>query len=216
MPSTYFGGNKSKSGGALFVTFSSKEQAVYFRLIKQTGWNEQTSKPSFAGGESFNIKLSPDEAGEIIYAIRNHDEFKFYHKFNEDVTSGSLSYYEKEYTGKDGKPHKTRGFGLTVRKGATEVKLGLSTGSAERLSQYLTFAFDHIHSAIYSQDKKEFEEYQKSKEAAKAPVKTAATPAKPAFKVKPKVEPEPVAEEVEEQTEEVPIPELVSEEEVNW
>lgn len=174
MPSEFYSGTKSGSGGALFVSFNSKDQSVFFRVIKQTGWNDQTSKPTFAGGATFSIKLTSDEVGDFIHAINGHDGCKFYHKFNEDVTVGNFSYYDKEYQGKDGKPHNTRGFGLTVKREKPgnpllESKIGFSLGSAERLSQYLQFALQRINEAIYAQDKKEAEEYLKKKDATNKP-----------------------------------------------
>ena len=183
MPSSYFAGNKTNTGGALFVSFNSKEQAIYYRIIKQTGWDEKTSKPSFTGGTVINLKLSADEAGEVIHAVSGHTACKFYHQFNGEATSGSFSYWEKEYTDKSGKPAKSSGFGLSVRKGEVQAKIGLSLGASERLSQYLQFALDHIHSAIYAQDKKELEEYLKKRDADKV----ASTPT-PTRKAAPKTQ----------------------------
>lgn len=173
MPLEIYSGNKSGSGGALFVTFNSKDYAVFLRILKQTGWNNQTSKPSFSGGATINVKLSADEIGDLIHAINGHDTCKFYHKFKDEATSGSFSYYEKEYQGKDGKPTKSRGFGLTVRKNELEVKIGFSLGTAEKFSQYLQFALNHMFSAIYVQDKKESEEYWKKKNGEQLNKKTA-------------------------------------------
>lgn len=169
MASIYFAGNKTNTGGALFVTFNSKEQAVYYRFVKQTAWNEQTTKASFSGGATINLKLSADEAADVIHAVAGHTSCKFYHQFNGENTIGGFSYWEKEYTGKDGKPGKSQGFGLSVKKGEIQIKIGFSLGAAERLSQYLRFALDHMHSAIYAQDKKEAEEYLKKKDAANKP-----------------------------------------------
>ena len=168
MPSSYFSGNKTNTGGAMFVTFNSKDQAVYCKIVKQVSWNDQTSKPSFTGGAVINLKLSPDEAGEFIHAVSGHTSCKFYHSFGTEVSSGSFSHWTKEFTGKDGKPATSQGFGLSVKKGEVNVKIGLSLGSAERLSQYLQFALNHMFSAIYAQDKKEFEEYMSKKDAEKA------------------------------------------------
>lgn len=201
MPCEFYSGTKSLTGGALFVSFNSKDQAVYFRVIKQTGWNEQISKPTFAGGPTLNLKLSPDETGEFIHAINGHDSCKFYHKFKDEVTMGNFTYYEKEYKGKDGGLNKTRGFGLTIKKGELEAKIGFSLGGAERLSQYLRFALTHMFNAIYAQDKKEFEEYQKKKNG--EPPKRSVKPKEP--------DPEP------ENTDDITPPEVVVEEDtINW
>lgn len=167
MALTIFSGNKTGTGGAMFVTFASKDQAVYLKIVKQTEWNEKTSKPSFAGGAIVNIKLSMDEVGDYIHAVAGHTACKFYHEFNKEVTSGNFSYWSKDYTGKDGKPAKSEGFGLSIKKGEIQAKIGFSLGAAEKFSQYLQFALNHMFSAIYAQDKKEFEEYLKKKEGEK-------------------------------------------------
>lgn len=168
MPSVYFSGNKAGSGGVLSVTFNSKDQSAFFRLTKQVGWNDTTKKPSFSGGAMINVKLSADEIGEFIHAIGSHDSCGFYHSFGEDVSTGTFRYYEVENKANPNK--KNRGFGLTIKKGDVEIKIGLSLGAAERFSQYLQFALDHMNSAIYAQDKKEQEEYYKKKEGEKPKV----------------------------------------------
>ena len=181
MPEVFFSGTKAGTGGALFVTFNSKDQAAFMRVIKQTGWDEKISKPTFAGGASYNIKLSKDEIAEIIHAVAGHDTIKpFYHEFKGEVTTLSFSYYEKEFTNKAGKLVKSRGFGMTTKKGDVEVKFGFSLGAGERLKQHLEFALDHMNSAIYQQDKKEFEEYLKKKDAAaQAPKPSVKAPEQP-------------------------------------
>jgi len=210
MPSIFFAGNKTNSGGALFATFNSKDQCAFFRLIKQTAWNETSSQASFAGGESFNVKFSHDEICDFIRAVREKDRSKFYHEFNGDVTSGNLGYYSKDYTDKNGKPAKSQGFGLTVKKANVEIKVGLSLGSAERLSRYLQFADDHINSAIYTQDKKEAEEYLKKKDATNKSNKVAVK--KEPVKETPVEDADPVVDE------NVNPPEIVEggEDNLNW
>ena len=179
MSATFFSGQKSaNTGGVLTVSFNSKDPAIYMRTIKQTGWDAKINKPTFAGGESVNFKLTPDEAGGFIHAVNGHDEFEFYHTFNNESSTGKFHYYDVE--NKKDANKRNRGFGLTLKKGAYEVKIGFSLGSSERLSQYLQFALDHVHSAAYAKDKKEFEERMKAKdEAAKTANQSAAAPAKP-------------------------------------
>lgn len=166
MSATFFSGQKAaNTGGVLTVSFNSKDPAIYMRTIKQTGWDAKINKPTFSGGETVNFKLTPDEAGGFIHAVNGHDEFDFYHTFNNESSTGKFHYYEVE--NKRDPAKKNRGFGLTLKKGAYEVKIGFSLGSAERLSQYLQFALDHVHSAAYAKDKKEYEEFMKKKELEK-------------------------------------------------
>lgn len=164
---TIFSGNKTVTGGAMFVTFQSKDQAVYLKIVKQTEWNEKTAKPSFTGGAVVNIKLSMDEVGDYIHAVAGHTARKFYHEFNKEVTSGNFSYWSKDFTDKAGKPAKSEGFGLSIKKGEIQAKIGFSLGAAEKFSQYLQFALNHMFSAIYAQDKKEQEEYMKKRDGEK-------------------------------------------------
>lgn len=169
MPSLFFSGTKSNTGGVLAVSFKSKDQSVFFKVTKQTGWNDKINKPTFSGGETINFKLSQDEAGDIIHAVSGHDQCGFLHTFNNESSTGSFRYYEMDDKKNTGK--KIRRFRLTCKKGEFESNIGFSLGSAERLSQYLQFALQRMNEAIYVQDKKEFEEYLKKKDAAKSTTK---------------------------------------------
>lgn len=197
MPYQFFSPKADGTGAALFVSFNSKDGNVYFKLIKQTGWNDQTKKGSFVAGEMINFKMSQDEACDVIQTIRNQSKCSFYHSFDGKTTTGSFQYYRipSKVQGKDDK----EGYGLTIKRDNTVWKVGFNLASGERLSQSLLFALDHIFSAIYSQDKKENEEYMKTKAAptpAPAPqprtTKPAPKPAasKPAPKPAPAPEPE--------------------------
>lgn len=167
MSTTFFSGNKSaNSGGILTVSFNSKEGSLFYRVTKQTGWDAKINKPTFSGGETKNFKLTPDEAGDVIHAVSGHDEAQFYHTFDNSVSTGKFHYYEVENSKTPGK--KNRGFGLTLKNAAFEVKIGFSLGSAERLSQYLQFALNHIFTAAYAKDKKEREEFLSKKDSEKS------------------------------------------------
>lgn len=205
MSATFFSGNKSaNNGGILTVSFNSKDPALFLRVTKQTGWDAKINKPTFSGGETVTFKLTPDEAGEMIHAVSGHDESQFYHTFNNEVSTGNFRYYELDNTKNPGK--KIRGFGLTLKKAAFETKIGFSLGSAERLSQYLQFALNHIFSAAYAQDKKDREEYLKKKDADKV----AAVPT-PTRKAASKTQSLPDVDPIPDPSEPAP-PELVVEE----
>lgn len=167
MSTTFFSGNKSaNNGGILTINFNSKDPALFLRVTKQTGWDAKINKPTFSGGETVTFKLTPDEAGDMIHAVNGHDETQFYHTFNNEVSTGKFHYYELDNTKNPGK--KIRGFGMTLKKGAFETKIGFSLGGAERLSQYLQFALNHIFTAAYAKDKKERELYMEKVAAEKA------------------------------------------------
>lgn len=147
----------------MFATFNSKEGNIYLRLLKQIA-NNQSKKDNFDGKNPINLKLSQDEAADFIRVVRTKSKASFYHKFNEDVTSGSFSYYELDSTDKEGKPIKRSGYGLSVKKNNVEIKVGFTLGSAERFSLFLANALTHIFDAEYSLDQKEYKDRQKLKQ----------------------------------------------------
>lgn len=161
MSQGFYSPNSKLTGGALFVSFNSKEGHAYFKLLRQIA-NNPNKKGNYDGNNPVNVKLSTDEAAGIIDAVRNNGEYSFYHDFNGNVTSGRFAFYSIQPKTPKDKP-KT-GYGLTVNKGDVEIKIGFNRGSAERLAQYLEFALDHIFSADYQADKKKFEELKKAKE----------------------------------------------------
>lgn len=153
MPNQYYSPNARVNGGALFASFNSKDGSVYFKVLKQIA-NNPDKKNNFDGKNPINIKLSQDEAANIIRAVRTNGSCNFFHKFNDVVTTLKFTYYETDST-----PPR-RGFGATIKKDDTEVKLGFTLGSAERLSLFLQNALVHIFDAEYSQDLKEAKEYR--------------------------------------------------------
>lgn len=171
MPNQYYSPNQKISGGALFASFNSKDAAIYFKLLRQIA-NNNDKKGNFDGKNPLNIKLSQDEAADIIRAIRTKGESKFFHKFNEDSTSGTFKYYTIKAT-EEGKADR-EGFGLSVKRTGSnnqEVKIGFTLGSAERLSIFLNNALVHIMDAEYAQDIKDAKEYMDKKSSNVKPAK---------------------------------------------
>jgi hypothetical protein len=161
MPNQFYSPNSKITGGAAFFSFNSKDGSVYVKLLKQVA-NNANKKGNFDGANPINIKLSQDEAADIIRAIRTSGEAKFFHKFDASTTSGSFRHYTIPNT----TPVKS-GFGLSVKKNSEgkdiEVKVGFTLASAERLSLYLNNALTHIFDAEYSADLKEAKEYRDKK-----------------------------------------------------
>jgi hypothetical protein len=172
MSNNYFSPNKSITGGALFVTSNSKDESIYFRVLRQVA-NNPNKIGNFDGSNPINIKLGQDEAADIIRAVRINGESKFYHSFKETITSGSFKFYT--IPAKDNFPAKS-GFGLSIKRTQdgkeTEAKVGFTVGSAERLSLYLQNALARIFDYQHSQDMKEAKEYQEKKLAAPKSDKT--------------------------------------------
>jgi hypothetical protein len=166
MGNNYFSPNSKVSGGAMFATFNSKEGHVYLKMLKQVA-NNPDKKGNFDGKNPLHIKLSQDEAADIIRAVRINGEAKFYHKFDQTVTSGTFKHYTIAATDKF--PARS-GYGLSVKRTVggkeTEIKVGFTPGSAERFSLFLNNALVHIFDAEYSQDLKDYKESQAKKVAA--------------------------------------------------
>ena len=160
MSQAFFAPNPNMTGGAVLVSFNSKEANVYFKIAKQV--NNNPDKKNFDFKTAINVKLSADEAAGIVRAIRTGDKFKFYHQAQDfPATSGSYAFYAIDQGA--GKEPRT-GFGLKVKKEDKEYKVGFTEDTAERLKLYLEFALDHIFTADYSEDKARAAEYFKNKE----------------------------------------------------
>jgi len=168
MPNQYYSSNSKITGGAMFASFNSKDGCVYIKLLKQIA-NNPSKVGNFDGKNPLNIKLGQDEVADIIRAVRTNGESKFYHKFDQTVTSGAFKYYTIKST-EPGKPDR-QGFGISVKRtGETsqEVKVGFTLGSAERFSLWLQNALVHIFDAEYSQDLKNYKDSQDKKKPAKS------------------------------------------------
>jgi hypothetical protein len=162
MPNSFFSPTAKITGGALFVSFNSKEGSIYYKMLKQIADNAD-KKGNFDGKNPLNVKLTQDEAADIIRAVKEKGEAKFYHTFKETKTVGNFRYYEID----KGAEGKKTGFGLSVKKTegdqSFEVKIGFNPASAERLKLFLKNALVHIFDAEYSQDLKEAKEYADKK-----------------------------------------------------
>lgn len=171
MPLSFFSAKKDKKGAALFITVNSKEGQVYCRFKLQTGWNEKKGVRgvgSFKGGEEILLKFNPVEIGGILHAIKSKTKYEWYHSFGDNVNSGKFGYYELTSTDKKGDIKK--GFGFSVKKGDTNIKLPLGIDGAELLSHFLDFCLTHIFNSIYAEDKKQALEYSKKQAETKEKV----------------------------------------------
>jgi hypothetical protein len=168
MSNNFFSPNAKVNGGAVFASWNSKDGSVYLKLLKQIA-NNPDKKGNFDGANPIHIKLTQDEAADIIRTIRTDGESKFYHTFDDKVTTGSFKYYQIPPL-KEGDRIRS-GFGLTVKKTVngqtTEVKIGFTLGSAERFSLFLKNALNHIFDAEYSEDMRKAKEYAANKAAVK-------------------------------------------------
>ena len=168
MSNNFFSPTLKISGGALLASFNSKTGSVFLKCLKQVA-NNQNKVGNFDGKNPIFIKLGQDEASDFIRAINERGESKFYHSFEENVSTGSLRYYEVDSKDKTGNSTKKRGYGLTVKSGEKEVKVGFTLASGYRFSLWLQNALNHIFDYEHVEEMKEKEEYNKKKAAAEKP-----------------------------------------------
>lgn len=179
---TTYSANKQGTGALAEVSFNSKDESIWLRLTKQTG---TTTSPSgrqngtYKGGARANVKLSIEEAGGIIHAVRTAGQFSAFHSTADKKTTVSFKYYH--IPAQDQSKPAREGFGLTVKSGNDEWKVGYSVGAAVALEQYLEFALKHhIYAAIYSKDKEAFAKSQQGQQEPSAPAANARPAARPA------------------------------------
>lgn len=202
MPNTYYSARKTGDGGAMFINVAAADGVCYLKLVKQTGWNEQTNNGSFQGGDTINFQLSQDEMAEISRVVRSKGIASLYHKSPDGVNTTARFNYYKQPNQDPAKPAR-EGFGLTVKKGDIEIKLGLSLGSAYRLALLMENFLNRIFNDEVAKDVQEQINYRnsksnnapamQSKQTQSAPKKMVSKPAPK--KVEPTPEPEPSAEE---------------------
>lgn len=161
MPLQFYKANKSVKGAAASLSFNSKDAGIYIELIRQVSWDDSKRTGTFKGGDKCNLKLSMSEAGGILRAIEQKEEFpSAYHSFPGGSTQISFKPYEKDGS--------FSGFGLSVlrKKDGSESRflLGFSPSESIVIREFLKFALEHCFSAIYSADKKRFLEKESKME----------------------------------------------------
>ena len=182
-----YGPTKKVSGGAAFIETSIENQCFFVNFVKQTGYNEQDNKGIFVDGPSFKLKFSINEAAGIVSAVENKSEWKFFHNFEENKSSGRFSYYAIPGTDNQGKETLKEGFGFAVKKDDIDIRVGVSMADARMISQYLINSLNWIFNNDIDNDKRKQEEYFKQKEAEAA----AAAPKGKSAPKKQKEEPAP-------------------------
>jgi len=140
----------SKNTGAAFsfdLTKDKKDNAImYVSMIQQHSWNDQTKSGSFKENaknseKSGTIKLSPNEAGEILSSFKTRIPFLAFHRRGEDTTIIKFTPWDKKKKIKnlDGDQwYDTPAFGISVTRNSSQTfKLPLEAGETEVLSELL-------------------------------------------------------------------------------
>jgi len=144
----------SKNTGAAFSFDLAKDKkgnaVMYVSMIQQHSWNDKTKSGSFKENaknpeKSGTIKLSANEAGEILSSFKTRIPFVAFHRRNDgrntDTTIIKFTPWDKKrkIVGKDGDDwHETPAFGVSVtRNSSMTFKLPLEAGETEVLSELL-------------------------------------------------------------------------------
>lgn len=135
---------KNKGASAHFKTNVEgegfkKKISLYISFSKQLTWNSNAKTGTFSKeknnpNEYAIVKYSETEIGSIISALKDRENFSYYHTSNDGSTKGGLKYTEREFKGS-----LVKGFILSVSKNSGEViSVGIQLGEAELLIAYLT------------------------------------------------------------------------------
>lgn len=144
----------SKNTGSAFSFDLAKDKkgnaVMYVSMIQQHSWNDKTKSGSFKENaknpeKSGTIKLSANEAGEILSSFKTRIPFVAFHRRNDgqntDTTIIKFTPWDKKrkIIGKDGDEwHETPAFGISVSRNSSQVyKLPLEAGETEVLSELL-------------------------------------------------------------------------------
>jgi|TARA_R100001460_G_scaffold17878_2_gene38092 hypothetical protein len=140
----------SKNTGAAFSFDLAKDKknnaVMYVSMIQQHSWNDKTKSGSFKENaknpeKSGTIKLSANEAGEILSSFKTRIPFVAFHRRNDDTTIIKFTPWDKKrkIMVKDGEQwHETPAFGVSVtRNSSMTFKLPLEAGETEVLSELL-------------------------------------------------------------------------------
>lgn len=170
MPLQFYKPTPSNTGFASAISFNSKENCIYIQFIKQVSYDAQRRIGSFKGGKRNNFKFSLNEVGAMIYAIENTTKCSFFHSSKDATSAINFGPYALKDT------QEIKGFSLMITKTIGEekdiCKIGFTFGEVTLLREYLKFCLDHCFSAIYSSDKKKYDDYKKNEASNKKAPKT--------------------------------------------
>jgi hypothetical protein len=182
--------NSKNSGAAFTFSIGSNKNnslpAFYINAISQFSWDENKKVGTFAGNskdpeKKVNVKLSENECGEFISAIKNRHEYSAFHAYEENTTTIKFSPWDKDVkvskydpSSKSYKDSKVKvpAFGITISKGkGSSFKIGIDPGEVELLLKFLeTFLTRFIQEKIDIQRRMSEKAVQKTDKASSKPV----------------------------------------------
>jgi hypothetical protein len=140
----------SKNAGSAFSFDIAKDKkgnaVMYVSMIQQYSWNDQTKSGSFKENaknpeKSGTIKLTANEAGEILSSLKTRIPFVAFHRRDKDTTIIKFTPWDKKrkIMNKDGEEWiETPAFGFTVTRNSSQTfKLPLEAGETEVLGELM-------------------------------------------------------------------------------
>lgn len=170
----------SKSTGSAFsfqLTKDNKNKAIlYVSMIQQYSWNDKSKNGSFKENaknseKSATMKLSANEAGEILSSFKTRIPFLAFHRKDSDTTIIKFTPWDKKRKIKDQDGdtfYDTPAFGINVtRNSAQTFRLPLEAGETEVLSElfkeYIRRSLEVVENNSYS-PKKETQKIEQEQE----------------------------------------------------
>jgi hypothetical protein len=170
----------SKNAGSAFSFDIAKDKkgnaVMYVSMIQQHSWNDQTKSGSFKENaknpeKSGTIKLTANEAGEILSSLKTRIPFVAFHRRDKDTTIIKFTPWDKKrkIMNKNGEEWlETPAFGFTVTRNSSQIfKLPLEAGETEVLGElmkkYILDSFvvaDAYQNQKPKYEKKEYEKKQ--------------------------------------------------------
>ena len=144
---SYYKPNSQNKGAAAQFQYGAKENdyGIYFSIVKQFGWNNESKKGSFSENsknplKNKKIKLNSTEASAMCRVLESSSEkWSTVHKTETKTTSISFSHYIKEGV--------KMGYGLSINeKNGESFMIGLNNDEGyllkEFLKSYILFTFE--------------------------------------------------------------------------
>ena len=144
----------SKNSGCAFsfrIGVNKKyEPTLYVSAIQQFSWDASKRSGSFSGNrdnpdKNINIKFNEFEAGGMLSAFANRNEYSTFHSFEENKTSIKFTPWDKQVKVQD-KTITVPAFGaLFTRNGNQTFRIPLEPGEVQALTEFLMFYLNELY-----------------------------------------------------------------------
>lgn len=152
MPVNFYLGREEGNGCILDFTFNSKDEGMYIGFCTQTGWDKDKKIGFFSGGQKFRFFLNKREMVMLRSSLLTNKNIELTHTYNNVNSVLKYVYNEQNKRG-----------GLLFIKENHKIKALIDDYDAIQIRLYIEYAFDRIFTAIYSADKKAWDDAQAQK-----------------------------------------------------